>query len=141
MQFQFILVGIVRESLVYNKVLSDEFRLLDVIETINDTNCGKIFPPGTDIQERFEAYLESKQSIRLSLNRPFSLPSISGPLGCGKWHVKILIPVDQHSTFQMLNCENQSWETVDESTCSQIDLSFLVVQQRKNVANTLLWSQ
>ena len=82
--FQFVIVGIVRESLSYSKVKGGDIRLLDLIGTVNDTPCDKIFSPGADIQERFEQYIEGKDSIKLLLNHLSSLPSVSDSLKCGK---------------------------------------------------------
>ena len=75
---------------MYSYLQSGELKLLDVIETVNDTPCGKIFAPDKDVQERFEHYIESKDSVRLSLNRSFSLPSISSPLAYGELMLTIL---------------------------------------------------
>ena len=83
--FQFVIVGVVRESLSYNKVKDGDIRLLDLIGTVNDTPCGKIFSPETDLQERFEQYVEGKDSIKLLLNHLSSLPSVSDSLKYGKW--------------------------------------------------------
>ena len=69
---------------MYSHVQNGELRLLDVIETVNDTPCGKIFAPDQDVQERFERYIESMESVQLIINRTFSLPSIEGRLAYGE---------------------------------------------------------
>lgn len=83
--FQFVIVGVVQGSPSYIKWKNDNIRLLDIIETVNDTPCGKIFSSGTDLQERFEQYIENKDSIKLLLNHRASLPSVSNHLEYGKW--------------------------------------------------------
>ena len=79
-------MGVVKGSPVFNFVQSDQIKLLDVIETINDTPCRDILSGDVDLQERFEHYVEDKESVKLLLNHSFSLPPISGPLSHGKLH-------------------------------------------------------
>ena len=80
----------VADSAVYGYVQNDKLRLLDVIESINDTPCSKIFAPDQDVQERFERYIESMDSVRLSVDRTFSLQPISSPLAYGELMLTIL---------------------------------------------------
>ena len=77
---QFVIVGVVRESIAYSKIKSEEIKLLDVIESINDTDCGKIFTPAldADLQECFEHYVGDKDNLRLVINHSYSVPQISG---------------------------------------------------------------
>ena len=80
----------VADSTVYSRVQTGELSLLDVIETVNDTPCDKIFAPDQDVQERFERCIESMESVRLSVDRTFSLPSISSPFAYGELMLTIL---------------------------------------------------
>lgn len=87
---QFIIIGVVPDTAVYSNVQSGELRLLDVIETVNDTPIDKIFASDKDVQERFEHYIEGKDIVRLFVNHTSSLPSIAGPLSYGELRLSIL---------------------------------------------------
>jgi hypothetical protein len=84
---QFIIVGVVKDAPVYSKLQDDQIRLLDVIETINDTPCHKLLLPDVDLQERFEHSIEERERIKLVLNRCISLPPVSRPLAVGRQNI------------------------------------------------------
>ena len=81
---QFMIIGVVKDTSVYTQVQGDQIRIFDVIETVNDTPCHKIFLPGMDLQERFEHSIEERVRIKLELNRCIALQPISSPLAFGK---------------------------------------------------------
>ena len=81
---QFIIVGVVKEAPVYSKLQGNQIRLLDVIETVNDTPCHKLFLPNMDLQERFEHSIEERDRVKLVLNSCIALPPISSPLSFGR---------------------------------------------------------
>ena len=81
---QFVIVGVVKDSKVYRKVQDDLIRMFDVIETVNDKPCGDLRIPETDIQESFEKFIKSKDTINLRLNRSIALPPVSSSLCDGR---------------------------------------------------------
>jgi hypothetical protein len=81
---QFIIVGVVKDASVYSKFQDDQIRLLDVIETVNDTPCDRIFLPNMDLQERFEHSIEEREHVTLKLNRCIALPPVSSALSFGR---------------------------------------------------------
>ena len=88
--FQFMIVGVVKGSPVFNLVQSDQIKLLDVIESVNDTPCQNILSGDVDVQERFERYVEDRQSVKLILIHTTPLP-ISGPLAYGRLHQECIM--------------------------------------------------
>jgi hypothetical protein len=88
---QFIIVGVVRDTPAYSKLQDDQIRLLDVIETVNDTPCHKILLPDMDLQERFEHSVDERESIQLELNRCIALPPVSKPLSVGRLIIVITV--------------------------------------------------
>ena len=81
---QFIIVGVAKDTAVYSKLQDDQIRLLDVIETVNDTPCHRIFLSNMDPQERFEHSIEERGRVKLVLNRYIALPPVSRPVAVGR---------------------------------------------------------
>ena len=81
---QFIVIGVVKDTPVYTQVRNDQIRIFDVIESVNDTPCHKIFLPGMDVQERFEHSIQERVCVKLELNHCITLPPVSSPLAFGK---------------------------------------------------------
>ena len=79
-----MIVGVVKGSPVFNFVKGNQIKLLDVIESVNDTPCRDILYHDMDLQECFDYYVEGIESVKLTLNHSMSLPPISGPLVYGE---------------------------------------------------------
>ena len=80
---------------MYSKLQDDQIRLLDVIETVNDTPCHKLLLPDMDLQGRFEHSIDERESVKLELNRCIALPPVSKPLSFGKLKANFIIIIDR----------------------------------------------
>ena len=81
---QFVIVCVVRDSLVYGSFQDDQLRLLDVIKTVNDKPCSSLHIPGMDLQDSFERAIEDREFVKLSIDRSIALPPFSSPLAFGR---------------------------------------------------------
>lgn len=81
---QIVIVGVFRVSRAYGALQGDQIRLLDVITSVNHKSFSDLVFPGMDIQDRFERTVESKDNVRLSIDRSIALPPVSSPLAKGR---------------------------------------------------------